>query len=252
VLSPDAPKGAAGDQRPRFNFSGQRAIVTGGLRGIGRAIADALAEAGAEVHVFDVGAPEAGAPFPHRFTAVDISDAAAVNAAIAALPAPAGLLVNNAGITRDRSLAKMSDAEWGSVIAVNLTGAFNMMRAVMPAMAARGHGRVVNITSINGLRGKFGQANYAAAKAGLIGLTKTAAREFGKKGVTVNAIAPGMVMTDMARALSKDILDRAVGEAMMPALADPRDISDAVLFLLSDGARAITGEVIRVDAGQYL
>jgi acetoacetyl-CoA reductase/3-oxoacyl-[acyl-carrier protein] reductase len=162
------------------------------------------------------------------------------------------LLVNNAGITRDRSLAKMTDAEWSSVIGVNLTGAFNMIRAVVPAMAARGFGRVVNVTSINGLRGKFGQANYAAAKAGLIGLTKTAAREFGKRGVTVNAVAPGMVMTDMARALPQEVLDRAGGEAVLTRLAEPRDISDAVLFLLSDAARAITGEVLKVDAGQYI
>jgi acetoacetyl-CoA reductase/3-oxoacyl-[acyl-carrier protein] reductase len=171
---------------------------------------------------------------------------------VAALPGPVTLLVNNAGITRDRSLARMSDAEWSSVIDVNLTGAFNMIRAIVPGMAARGFGRVVNITSINGLRGKFGQANYAAAKAGLIGLTKTAAREFGKKGVTVNAVAPGMVMTNMARTLPQDVLDRAVSEAVLARLAEPGDISDAVLFLLSDAARAITGEVLKVDAGQYI
>jgi 3-oxoacyl-[acyl-carrier protein] reductase len=138
------------------------------------------------------------------------------------------------------------------VLTVNLTGAFNMIRALAPHMAAQGYGRIVNITSINGLRGKFGQANYAAAKAGLIGLTKTAAREFGKKGVTVNAVAPGMVMTDMARALPAEIIAQAEREAALATLARPEDISDAVLFLLSDAARAITGEVLRVDAGQYI
>jgi acetoacetyl-CoA reductase/3-oxoacyl-[acyl-carrier protein] reductase len=208
--------------------------------------------AGAEVHVFDVGEPEDRATFPHRLFEVDVADAASVNATVAALPGPVTLLVNNAGITRDRSLAKMTDDEWSSVIDVNLTGAFNMIRTVAPAMAARGFGRVVNITSINGLRGKFGQANYAAAKAGLIGLTKTAAREFGKRGVTVNAVAPGMVMTSMARALPQDVLDRAGSEAVLARLAEPRDVSDAVLFLLSDAARAITGEVLQVDAGQYI
>jgi acetoacetyl-CoA reductase/3-oxoacyl-[acyl-carrier protein] reductase len=146
----------------------------------------------------------------------------------------------------------MSDADWASVLNVNLTGAFNMMRAVAPAMTAAGFGRIVNITSINGLRGKFGQANYAAAKAGLIGLTKTAAREFGKKGVTVNAVAPGMVMTDMAKVLPAEVLKRAVDEAALNELAHPEDISSAVLFLLSNAARAITGEVLRVDAGQYI
>ena len=146
----------------------------------------------------------------------------------------------------------MSDADWAAVLNVNLTGAFNMIRAVAPLMAGQGFGRIVNITSINGMRGKFGQANYAAAKSGLIGLTKTAAREFGKKGITVNAVAPGMVMTDMARALPEEILARAVAEAALPELADPQDVSNAVLFLLSDAARAITGEVLRVDAGQYI
>lgn len=238
--------------RPDFRFAGHRAIVTGASRGIGRAIADSLAAAGAEVHVFDVARPDHHAHPPHRFHELDIADAASVRDAVAALPAPATLLVNNAGITRDRTLQNMSDAEWASVIGVNLTGAFNMMRAVVPAMTERGFGRIVNITSINGLRGKFGQANYAAAKAGLIGLTKTAAREFGRKGVTVNAVAPGMVMTDMARTLPGEVLDRAAAEGVLGRLAEPGDVSDAVLFLLSDAARAITGEVLRVDAGQYI
>lgn len=236
----------------RFDFRDQRAVVTGGSRGIGRAIADALGEARAQVYVFDVGEPERLASFPHRLVRIDIVDANAVKAAIAEIPQAPTLLVNNAGITRDRSIAKMSDADWAAVLNVNLTGAFNMIRAVAPLMASQGFGRVVNITSINGMRGKFGQANYAAAKAGLIGLTKTAAREFGRKNITVNAVAPGMVMTDMARALPEEIVTRAAAEAALPALADPQDISNAVLFLLSDAARAITGEVLRVDAGQYI
>ena len=238
------------ESQPRYAFAGRRAVVTGASRCIGRAIADALAEAGAEVDAFDVGEPEPGANFRHRFVRVDIADAEAVRDAVAQLPAAPSLLVNNAGITRDRSIVKMSDADWASVLAVNLTGAFNMIRALAPLMTAQRYGRIVNITSINGLRGKFGQANYAAAKAGLIGLTKTAAREFGKKGVTVNAVAPGMVMTDMARALPPDVLARAVSEAALEELAQPDDVSNAVLFL--DAARAITGEVIRVDAGQYI
>jgi 3-oxoacyl-[acyl-carrier protein] reductase len=238
--------------RLRFDFRGHCAVVTGGSRGIGQAIADALGAAGAQVHVFDVGEPERMDGFPHRFVRIDIADTNAVKAAVAALAAPPTLLVNNAGITRDRSIAKMSDADWAAVLSVNLTGAFNLIRAVAPLMAEQGFGRIVNITSINGLRGKFGQANYAAAKAGLIGLTKTAAREFGKKGVTVNAVAPGMVMTDMARVLPEEILARAVAEAALPELAAPQDIGNAVLFLLSDAGRAITGEVLRVDAGQYI
>jgi len=236
----------------RYYFRGHRAVVTGGSRGIGRVIADALGEAGAEVTVFDVGEPEDRERFPHRFMHIDIIDSSVVRAAIAEFPEAPTLLVNNAGITRDRSIAKMSDTEWQAVLNVNLTGTFNMIRAAAPRMVERGYGRIVNITSINGLRGKFGQANYSAAKAGLIGLTKTAARELGAKGITVNAVAPGMIMTEMARTLPSEILMAAMDEAVLSELAEPQDVSNAVLFLLSDAARHITGEILRVDSGQYI
>ena len=230
---------------------GRLAVVTGGVRGIGRAVADALVAAGAEVHVFDR-EPAPGNAMDFASHSVDVADGDSVARAFTDLPRAATLLVNNAGITRDRSLAKMSDAEWRDVIAVNLTGAFNMVRAAIPGMAAEGHGRIVNITSINGLRGKFGQANYSASKAGLIGLTKTAARELGPKGITVNAVAPGMVLTEMTLALPEAFRDRALAEAVLPALAEPGDIAAAVLFLLSDAARRITGQVLQVDSGQYI
>jgi acetoacetyl-CoA reductase/3-oxoacyl-[acyl-carrier protein] reductase len=223
--------------------------VTGAARGIGESIADALAAAGAIVHAFDIETPGSARS---EYRRVDTSDPAAVEAAVAALPGVPTLLVNNAGITRDRTIAKMSDAEWSSVLSVNLTGAFHLIRAIGPRMAAQGFGRIVNVASINGLRGKFGQANYAASKAGLIGLTKTAAREFGRAGVTVNAVAPGLVMTAMARGLPAEVIDQAGREAALATLADPADVAQAVLFLLSDGARAVTGEVLRVDAGQYI
>jgi 3-oxoacyl-[acyl-carrier protein] reductase len=232
-----------------YDFRGHRAIVTGAARGIGRAIADALAAAGATVHGFDVGAAE---DFPYGRAAVDITDAAAVREAVAALPGPPTLLVNNAGVTRDRTIANMTDEDWATVIRVNLTGAFQMIRAVAPLMSAAGFGRIVSITSINGLRGKFGQGNYAASKAGLIGLTKSAAKELGRKGVTVNAVAPGMVMTRMARDLDSQITAQARAEAALAALAGADDVAHAVLFLLSDAARAVTGAVLRVDAGQYI
>lgn len=235
-----------------FDLSGRAAVVTGGGQGIGLAIAQRLAAQGAAVHIFDVALPRDGSDPRFVYHDVDIADSDAVNAAVEGLPAQTTLLVNNAGITRDRSLAKMSDDEWQSVLDINLSGSFRVLRAMAPRMKTAGHGRIVNITSINGLRGKFGQANYTAAKAGLIALTKTAARELGPSGVTVNAVAPGMVMTKMAKQLPQEFIDKAREEALLPELAEPDDIANAVLFLVSEQARFITGEVLRVDAGQYL
>jgi acetoacetyl-CoA reductase/3-oxoacyl-[acyl-carrier protein] reductase len=234
------------------NFDGRLAIVTGGCRGIGQAIARQLAQAGAKVHVFDREAARDEAYPSIAVHAVDVADSAGVSRAVQGLPEPALLLVNNAGITRDRRIVNMSDDEWSAVIGVNLTGAFNMIRAVAPGMTAAGYGRIVNVASINGLRGKFGQANYTAAKAGMIGLTKTAARELGPKGITVNVIAPGMVTTAMSLAAPEEIRARALAETVIGRLAEPDDIAAAALFLLSDGARCVTGEVLRVDGGQYI
>lgn len=233
-----------------LDFKGRSAVVTGGARGIGLAITRGLLRYGARVHVFDM-APGEGADAYH-FHKVDVADSAAVTHAVAQLKDQVTLLVNNAGITRDRSVLKMTDDEWQSVLGVNLTGAFNMARALAPAMRDVGYGRIVNLTSINGIRGKFGQANYSASKAGLIGLTKTLARELGPKGITVNAVAPGMVLTEMALALPVEFLAKARDESVLPELATPEDIANTVLFLLSAAARMITGEVIRVDAGQYI
>ena len=236
----------------KIDFSGRTAIVTGGARGLGRTIAEALAEAGASVHAVDVTLPEDAATSTLQFHELDITDAAAVEAACQSIGAPLDILVNNAGITRDRTLLKMSAAEWSDVIAVNLTGAFNMIHAVAPLMSGENGGAIVNITSINGIRGKIGQGNYAASKAGLIGLTRTAARELGRKNIRVNAVAPGMVMTEMARQLPPEILERALAETALGRLAEPADIAAAVLFLVGDAANAITGQVLQVDAGQLI
>lgn len=230
-------------------LDGRTAVVTGGARGIGRCIAETLHRAGAVVHVIDLSHSELEGIECH---AVDISEPLEVERVANRLPADVSLLINNAGITRDRTLLKMSDEEWQSVLATNLTGAFHMIRALAPRMAGCGGGRIVNITSINALRGKFGQSNYASAKAGMIGLTKTAARELGPKGITVNAVAPGMVLTDMAKQLPEHVLERARSETVLGTLTTPEDVAAAVLFLLSDSARMITGEVLRVDAGQYI
>ncbi len=226
-------------------------MVTGGARGLGLRIAERLAESGCRVHIFDLNAVDDDR-LPGEFHSVDITSAKAVNDSVNALVDSPTLLINNAGITRDRTLMKMQDDEWQSVIDTNLTGSFNMIRAMAPLMTGAGHGRIVSIASINGLRGKFGQANYTAAKAGLIGLTKTAARELGRKGVTVNVIAPGMVLTEMTRLLPPEILERACSETAIGELATADDVADAALFLLSDPAATITGSVLQVDAGQYL
>ena len=227
----------------------KKAVVTGGARGIGKSIADALELAGTEVHIFDLESINGNG---RNFYTVDISNPEDILRAASELPDDISLLVNNAGITRDRTLMKMNDDEWKQVLDTNLSGAFHMIRALAPRMCDQGYGRIVNITSINALRGKFGQSNYTSAKAGLIGLTKTAARELGPKGVTVNAVAPGMVLTEMAQNLAGDVIEKAKSETVLGKLVQPSDIAEAVLFLLSDSARMVTGEVLRVDAGQYI
>jgi len=234
-----------------WNFANKKALVTGASAGIGYAIARMLEKSGAEVHVFDL-TENRQLGSPGVFHQLDISDPEQVRAAVSSLPPDLSLLVNNAGITRDRSLARMSDTEWQQVIDVNLSGAFHVIRALVPAMRELGNGHIVNIASINGLRGKFGQANYCAAKAGLIGLTKTAARELGPKGITVNAVAPGMVLTEMTNSIPEEYRQKALDETVLKRLAEPEDIANTVLFLLSDAARMITGEVIKVDSGQYI
>lgn len=240
------------------------AIVTGARRGIGAAIARTLGAQGCAVAVCDVcnvteldeicqGVATAGGKA--RGYSCDVRDPAQVHDLMASVTADLGglhLVVNNAGITSDAVIWKLSDEAWHDVLATNLTGGFNLIRAAAPILRQQKWGRIVNISSINALRGKFGQANYSASKAGLIGLTKSAARELGREQITVNAVAPGLIATDMTRNLPEHIQKAARDETVLGRFGTPEDVAALVAFLCSDEARHITGEVIKVDGGQCL
>lgn len=229
-----------------MDLQGKVAIVTGGGAGIGRAIAVDLAAHGADVMIVDRREADAMVDEIRKlgrraaFAQADVSSFADASRAVAAAVEQLGrvdILVNNAGINKDGVVWKMTEEQWDAVIDVNLKGCFNFIRAVAPVFKDQGSGKIVNITSINGMRGKFGQANYAASKAGIIGLTKTAARELGKFNVNVNAVAPGMIETEMMRVLPQEVKDKAVAETVLERIGQPDDIAHAVTFLCSDCAR---------------
>ena len=251
------------------NLRGQVAIVTGGSSGIGRAVALELARCGTHIAFcfLDSGAQaRAEAQDMARrlrelevrvyFRDCDVRDSREVRRFVAETHAELGglqILINNAGISRDRPLWKMEDHEWESVLQTNLDGAFFFTRAVAPFMRAQEYGKIVNIASVHGLRTVFGISNYAASKAGLIGLTQSSAVELGPRNINVNAVAPGYIRTTrLTQGVTSDVLDRAREESALGRLGDPQDVAGVVLFLCSEAARHITGAVIPIDGGYLL
>jgi 3-oxoacyl-[acyl-carrier protein] reductase len=245
-------------------LEGKVAIVTGASLGIGSACALDLAKNGANVAInFRKHDAEARAicdqisamgrrGMAERADVASYEDAQNMVAAVAKAFGRVDILINNAGVNRDSVIWKMTEQQWDEAIDINLKGYFNYIRAVAPLFKEQGSGKIINITSINGLRGKFGQANYTAAKAGIIGLTKTVARELAKFNVNCNAVAPGLIETDMVKQAPEDVRQKAMAEIVLGRMGTPEEVSWVVTFLCTERARHITGEVIKVDGGQYI
>ena len=242
-------------------LAGEIALVTGASRGIGAAIADELARQGATV--FGTATSEAGAaaigarlsPQGGAGRVLDVSQAGAGDAlveAIAAGSGPVSILVNNAGITRDQLLLRMKDEDWQAILDTNLSSVFRLSRAVLRGMLKARRGRIISIASVIGLTGNAGQSNYAAAKAGIIGFTKSLAREVGSRGITANVVAPGFIETDMTRALPEATRSAMLGDIALGRLGSPADIAHAVAFLAGPGAAYVTGETLHVNGGMYM
>lgn len=236
------------------------AVVTGGTRGIGASISLALKNAGYRVAANYASKDDVAKKFTaeHGIPAYkwDIANFDACREGIAKITSdlggPVEILVNNAGITRDAAMHKMTPTDWASVIATNLNSCFCMSRAVIDSMREKKFGRIINIGSVNGQLGQFGQTNYSAAKAGVIGFTKALARETAAKGITVNAIAPGYIETDMTAKVKEDVLKKIIEGIPVGRMGKPEEIARAVLFLAADEAAFITGETLSVNGGQYM
>ena len=242
-------------------LEGKVALVTGGSRGIGLGIAQALADAGAKIAVIGRNgerASEAAAALPgegHMGFACDVADSEQVKETLSAVEAEVGLvgiLVNNAGITRDNILLRMKDEEFDDVIAANLKGAFNFTRAVTRGMMKRREGVILNITSVVGIIGNAGQTNYAASKAGMVGMTKSVAKELASRGVRCNALAPGFISTDMTGDLTESQVEALQGQIPLGRLGETDDVAGVARFLVGPAARYITGQVLAVDGGMVM
>ena len=242
-------------------LAGELALVTGASRGIGAAIADELARLGAKV-VGTATSAAGAAAIGERLAAhggagrvLDVAQAGAGEALVDAIAAefgPVSILVNNAGITRDQLLLRMKDEDWQAIIDTNLTSVFRLSRAVLRGMMKARKGRIISIASVIGLTGNPGQANYAAAKAGIIGFTKSLAREVGSRGITANVVAPGFIETDMTRALPEATRNALLGGIALGRLGGPADIAHAVAYLAGPGAAYVTGETLHVNGGMYM
>lgn len=242
-------------------LTGQVALVTGGSRGIGLAISQALAEGGARIAVVARNGERAqsvAAELPgegHAGFAADVADSASVNELISRVNDEVGapdIVVNNAGVTRDNILMRLKDEDWDAVVDTNLRGAFNVMRAVTRGMMKKRAGRIINISSVVGLSGNKGQTNYAASKAGLVGLTKAAAKELASRDILVNVVAPGYIETDMTAELPEETREALLQQIALGRLGRPEDIAATVRFLAGPGAAYITGQVLVVDGGMVV
>lgn len=244
-----------------FNIKDQVAIITGGARGIGQGICEIFCNYGATVISWDVisEGEESAAAIREKggritFMKVNITDRAEVHDAVEKIMQEYGridILINNAGIIRDRSFMKMTVEEWTQVLDVNLTGAFNVTKAVLPHMREAGYGRIVSASSINGSLGAFGQTNYAATKAGIVGFTKALAKEVGRFGVTANAVAPGFIKTAMTDSMPQEVIDAGIKQIPVRRIGTPEDMAYAYLFLASKEAGFINGHTIHANGGVY-
>jgi 3-oxoacyl-[acyl-carrier protein] reductase len=243
-----------------LRFENKVVMVTGGAAGIGRVTAENFAKEGARIAICDVN-PEAGetaakALGPEAsFEKVDVADSTGVSSWVEGVFEKYGqidVLVNNAGITRDSLIMRMKEADWDAVIGVNLKSAFNCIKAVSKIMVKQRSGRIINLASVVGVMGNPGQANYVASKAGMIGLTKTVAKELGARGITVNAVAPGFIETDMTEVLSDKVREAMLSMIPLQRAGTPQDVADTITFLASDSAAYITGQVIHVTGGMYM